>query len=49
VVAIMAGLLGWNRRHRALELQRYLEFAAANRAALAVPSALSETPEPVPA
>jgi len=35
VVAIMAGLLGWNRRRRAAELRRYLDFAAANSAALA--------------
>ena len=34
VVAIMAGLLGWNRRRRAAELRRYREFAAANGAAL---------------
>ena len=34
VVAIMAGLLGWNRRRRAAELRRYLDFAAANAAAL---------------
>jgi glycerol-3-phosphate dehydrogenase len=38
VVAIMAGLLGWNRRRRAAELQRYLDFAAANSAALRVPA-----------
>jgi glycerol-3-phosphate dehydrogenase len=35
VVAIMAGLLGWSRRRRAAELRRYLDFAAANSAALA--------------
>jgi glycerol-3-phosphate dehydrogenase len=34
VVAIMAGLLGWNRRRRAAELRRYQDFAAANAAAL---------------
>ncbi|HEX9040552.1 MAG TPA: glycerol-3-phosphate dehydrogenase/oxidase [Trebonia sp.] len=42
VVAIMAGLLGWNRRRRAAELRRYREFAAANAAALAAPGLLSE-------
>jgi glycerol-3-phosphate dehydrogenase len=35
VVAIMAGLLGWNRRRRAAELRRYQDFAATNAAALA--------------
>ena len=34
VVTIMAGLLGWNRRRRAAELRRYLDFAASNTAAL---------------
>jgi glycerol-3-phosphate dehydrogenase len=50
VVAIMAGLLGWNRRRRAGELRRYRDFAAANSAALstaptavpALPAAASE-------
>ena len=46
VVAIMAGLLGWNRRRRAAELRRYREFAAANGAALtgtpAVPAVAAE-------
>jgi glycerol-3-phosphate dehydrogenase len=42
VVAIMAGLLGWNRRRRAAELSRYLEFAAANSAALRTPPALPQ-------
>ncbi|HXT91998.1 MAG TPA: glycerol-3-phosphate dehydrogenase/oxidase [Trebonia sp.] len=51
VVAIMAGLLGWNRRRRATELRRYLEFAAANAAALLAPPVLPESvaTEPVPA
>ena len=40
VVAIMAGLLGWNRRRRAAELRRYQDFAAANAAALRAPAAL---------
>ncbi|MGH3264106.1 MAG: glycerol-3-phosphate dehydrogenase C-terminal domain-containing protein, partial [Trebonia sp.] len=34
VTAIMAGLLGWNRRRRAAELRRYQEYATANAAAL---------------
>ncbi len=51
VVAIMAGLLGWNRRRRATELRRYQDYAAANTAALAVVPALAEVPAglPVPA
>jgi glycerol-3-phosphate dehydrogenase len=44
VVTIMAGLLGWNRRRRAAELRRYLEFAAINAAALRAP----EVPAPLP-
>jgi glycerol-3-phosphate dehydrogenase len=47
VAAIMAGLLGWNRRRRAVELRRYLELAAANAAALAVPAAPARLPEKV--
>ena len=34
VAAIMGGLLGWSRRRRAAEIRRYLDFAAANAAAL---------------
>jgi glycerol-3-phosphate dehydrogenase len=51
VVAIMAGLLGWNRRRRATELRRYQDYAAANTAALAAVPALAEVPAglPVPA
>ena len=51
VVAIMAALLGWNRRRRAAELHRYQDFAAANTAALAPPALLPElkAQEPVPA
>ena len=51
VAAIMAGLLGWNRRRRAAELRRYLDFASANAAALSAPTVLSESvaTEPVPA
>jgi glycerol-3-phosphate dehydrogenase len=48
VVAIMAGLLGWNRRRRAAELQDYLDFATANAAALTAPAA-TETPGVPPA
>jgi len=42
VVAIMAGLLGWNRRRRAAELRRYQEFAAANAAVLTTTAPLPE-------
>ena len=51
VVAIMAGLLGWNRRRRAAELRRYQDFASVNAAALRVPAELPEAPAamPVPA
>jgi glycerol-3-phosphate dehydrogenase len=42
VVAIMAGLLNWNRRRRAVELHRYQDFAAASAAALTTPAALPE-------
>ena len=34
VAAIMAPLLGWNRRRRAAEVREYQAFAAANAAAL---------------
>ncbi len=51
VVAIMAGLLGWNRRRRATELRRYREFAAANAAALVAvgPVPEVESAAPIPA
>ncbi len=49
VVAIMGGLLGWNRRRRAAELRRYQDFAAANAAALAPPAPLAADPVAVPA
>jgi glycerol-3-phosphate dehydrogenase len=51
VVTIMAGLLGWHRRRRAAELQRYLGLAAANSAALRAPApvALLEVAVPVSA
>ncbi|HTR93580.1 MAG TPA: glycerol-3-phosphate dehydrogenase/oxidase [Trebonia sp.] len=38
VAVIMGGLLGWSRRRRAAEIRRYLDFAAANAAALAAPA-----------
>jgi glycerol-3-phosphate dehydrogenase len=47
VVAIMAGLLGWNRRRRADESRRYHEYAAANAAALRAPAPLTEAPAAV--
>ena len=37
VAAIMAGLLGWNRKRRAAELRRYQDYATANAAALRAP------------
>ena len=40
VAAIMAPLLGWNRRRRAAEVREYQAFAATNAAALHSPSAL---------
>ncbi len=40
VAAIMAPLLGWNRRRRAAEVREYRAFAATNAAALHVPAAL---------
>jgi len=51
VVAIMAGLLGWNRRRRAAELRRYQDFAAANAAALTAtgPVPEVESAAPIPA
>jgi glycerol-3-phosphate dehydrogenase len=48
VVAIMAGLLGWNRRRRAAELRRYQDYAAANAAALRAPAPRAEAPAAVP-
>jgi glycerol-3-phosphate dehydrogenase len=42
VVAIMAALLGWNRRRRAAELRRYLDFAAASAAALSETASVAE-------
>jgi glycerol-3-phosphate dehydrogenase len=38
VAAIMAGLLGWNRRRRTAEIRKYQELAAANAAALLAPA-----------
>jgi glycerol-3-phosphate dehydrogenase len=39
VAAIMAPLLGWNRRRRAAEAREYQAFAATNAAALRAPAA----------
>jgi glycerol-3-phosphate dehydrogenase len=39
VAAIMAPLLGWNRRRRAAEVREYQAFAATNAAALRAPAA----------
>ena len=43
VAAIMAPLLGWNRRRRATEISDYVSFAAANTAGLRTPPGLPET------
>ena len=48
VTAIMAGLLGWNRRRRTAELRRYRDYATANAAALRAPAPLPEAQAPVP-
>jgi glycerol-3-phosphate dehydrogenase len=48
VTAIMAGLLGWNRRRRAAELRRYQDYATANAAALLAPAPIPEAQAPVP-
>ena len=42
VAAIMAPLLGWNRRRRAAEVREYQAFAAANAAALRAPAAVGD-------
>jgi glycerol-3-phosphate dehydrogenase len=42
VAAIMAPLLGWNRRRRAAEVREYQAFAAANAAALRAPAAIGD-------
>ena len=49
VTAIMAGLLGWNRRRRAAELRRYQDYATANAAALRAPAPAPAVAVPVPA
>jgi glycerol-3-phosphate dehydrogenase len=41
VAAIMAPLLGWNRRRRAAEVREYQAFAATNAAALHTPASLA--------
>jgi hypothetical protein len=43
VAAIMAPLLGWNRRRRAAEVREYQAFAATNAAALRAPAAAGDT------
>jgi glycerol-3-phosphate dehydrogenase len=47
VTAIMAGLLGWNRRRRSAELRRYQDYAAANAAALDLTAPELEPPAEV--
>jgi glycerol-3-phosphate dehydrogenase len=42
VAAIMAPLLGWNRRRRAAEVREYQAFAATNAAALRAPDAVGD-------
>ena len=42
VAAIMAPLLGWNRRRRAAEVREYQAFAATNAAALRAPAAIGD-------
>jgi glycerol-3-phosphate dehydrogenase len=42
VAAIMAHLLGWNRRRRAAEVREYQSFAATNAAALHAPAAVGD-------
>src|SRR3984957_18547992 len=50
VAAIMAPLLGWNRRRRAAEIREYQAFAATNAAALRAPAAIGDaSKELVPA
>jgi glycerol-3-phosphate dehydrogenase len=51
VAAIMAPLLGWNRRRRAAEVREYQAFAATNAAALHAPAPIGAPPaeELVPA
>ncbi|HEX4833689.1 MAG TPA: glycerol-3-phosphate dehydrogenase/oxidase [Trebonia sp.] len=49
VAAIMSRLLGWGRRQRAAETQRYLDFAAATSEAIRVPaSAAPPAPRALP-
>ena len=44
VAAIMAPLLGWNRRRRAAEVREYQAFATANAAALHTPAPVGAPP-----
>jgi len=49
VAALMAPLLGWNRRRKAAEIRDYEAFAAASTAALRAPAPLpAPAPEPAP-
>jgi glycerol-3-phosphate dehydrogenase len=43
VASIMGGLLGWNRRRRAAEIQRYDDLVAADSSALHAVAAVAET------
>ncbi|HSZ40975.1 MAG TPA: glycerol-3-phosphate dehydrogenase/oxidase [Trebonia sp.] len=47
VAAIMGGLLGWNRRKRAVEVKRYLDFAQHSTEALRSVAELPPAPVPV--
>ncbi len=44
VAAIMAPLLGWNRRRRAAEVREYRALATANAAALHTPARVGARP-----
>jgi glycerol-3-phosphate dehydrogenase len=46
VAAVMAPLLGWNRRRRAAEAREYQAFAATNAAALRAPAAVGDGDAP---
>ena len=48
VAAIMGKLLGWSRRQRAQEAQRYLDFAAATSAAIRPPASAGSALPPPP-
>ncbi|HEY6786871.1 MAG TPA: FAD-dependent oxidoreductase [Trebonia sp.] len=46
VAAIMAKLLGWSRRQRTQEAQRYLDFAAVTSQAIRPPAGTATPPQP---